>query len=206
MSKEMYIQITSGRGPVECTRVVAKVLEKFLAEAKKNNLVTEVMEQVKADHPGTLLSATVKLHGERMAEFLQSWMGTIQWIAPSPYRKNHPRKNWFVGVDKTAVQGSFSWNETEVVFETLRASGPGGQHVNKTESAVRATHVPTGISVLVSERRSQLQNKKMAVERLKNKLEKWYAEMGSKFISSKWDQHNALERGNPVKIFSESLK
>jgi peptide chain release factor len=205
MDKNMYIQITSGRGPVECTRVVARVVDIFLKEAKKNKVEARLMEQVKADYPGTLLSATIQLSGKEVQQFLSSWLGTIQWIAQSPYRKYHQRKNWFIGIEKTEIIGGFSWNEKEVVFETLRSGGPGGQHVNKTESAVRATHQPTGISVLVSERRSQLQNKKMAIERLKSKLEKWSAEQGSKFVTSKWDQHNVLERGNPVKVFNERL-
>ena len=95
--------------------------------------------------------------------------------------------------------------ENEIRYETLRASGPGGQHVNKTESAVRAVHIPSGISVVASDQRSQWQNKKLATERLLVKLSSWTMEQAMIQAQENWSNHNHLQRGNPVKVIREPL-
>jgi peptide chain release factor len=171
--KEYLVQITSGRGPEECWKVVAKVLDIFLKEAKKEQLSVTVTDRAEGPLNGTLLSATVLVKGEKVRTFLSTWEGTILWISPSPYRKFHKRKNWFVGVKSYETAHCLVWNEKEVVFESLKASGPGGQHVNKTESAIRSKHLPSGISVVASQRRSQYQNKMEALDRLKDKVLAW---------------------------------
>jgi peptide chain release factor len=203
--KAYMIQISAGRGPEECTRVVARVLEIFLKEARSQNLQPEVMETVPGNLNGTLLSALVEVRGPGVAAFLKTWTGTIQWIAQSPFRKFHKRKNWFVGVQAFEVTPLKNWQDKDVAFETLRASGPGGQHVNKTESAVRARHLPSGITVMASERRSQHQNKSAALERLQAKVNLWQMEQATAKAQDQWEQHNSLERGNAVRTFSERL-
>ncbi|MGV3588800.1 MAG: peptide chain release factor H [Adhaeribacter sp.] len=198
-------QISAGRGPEECCRVVARVLEIFLKEARAQNLTAEVVETVAGPLNGTLLSAMVSLEGHATDTFLKSWVGIVQWIAQSPYRKFHKRKNWFVGVQAFDSAQLFRWRDNEVQFETLRASGPGGQHVNKTESAVRARHIPSGIVVVASERRSQYQNKTEALERLQAKVKQWHIARAAAQAQSQWQQHNCLERGNAIRTFTERL-
>lgn len=202
---EFMLQITSGRGPEECWKVVARVLEILLKEARIEGLEVEVTENVPSHLSGTLLSAMVLVKGKEVKAFIEKWNGTVLWIAQSPYRKYHKRKNWFVGVQAFDVSEVFHWNEKEVSFETLRASGPGGQHVNKTESAVRARHLPSGISVVSSERRSQHQNKSEALERLQQKVKAWFVGQASLKIQDQWQQHNSLKRGEPVRVFNERL-
>ena len=119
---------------------------------------------------GTYYSATIKVGGKNITKWMENWQGSIQWIAQSPYRKYHKRKNWFVGVEFFDIENQIKWNEKDVVFESCKASGPGGQHVNKTESAIRGMHKPSGIQVLTMDSRSQLQNKKLCLERLKSKV------------------------------------
>ncbi|MBL0330109.1 MAG: peptide chain release factor H [Bacteroidetes bacterium] len=203
--EQKIIQITSGKGPAECERVVAKVLEKILKHARTAELETTMVESVKGNIAGTLLSAMVMLKGKGTNLFCTQWEGSVQWIAQSPYRKYHKRKNWFVGVIVHDITKQMEWNDKDVVYQTMRASGPGGQHVNKTESAVRATHLPSGISVTASAERSQLMNKKEATERLKNKLISWKLEQANEKIQDQWMEHNLLLRGNPVKVFKEVL-
>ncbi|HEY4785594.1 MAG TPA: peptide chain release factor-like protein, partial [Bacteroidales bacterium] len=93
------------------------------------------------------------------------------------------------------------WNEDDISFQTLRSSGPGGQHVNKTESAVRAIHIPSGIQVTASDSRSQLQNKKLALERLREKIAQWQMNEVLKKEQTQWHQHNILKRGNPIRVY-----
>ena len=86
-------------------------------------------------------------------------------------------------------------------IETLRASGPGGQHVNRTESAVRVTHLPTGLSAMAQEERSQHLNRRLALAR----LAALFAERADKQVRAaedqRWRQHTQLERGNAVRVY-----
>ncbi|WP_394388842.1 peptide chain release factor H [Shewanella woodyi] len=126
------------------------------------------------------------------------------WICQSPFqlaknRVKNKRKNWFFSGQM------YEFNETEldkeVSFQTCRASGAGGQHVNTTDSAVRAIHVATGISVRVESERSQHANKRLARALLFQKLESTKVEQMSLQEKARWQQHWEVERGNPVKTF-----
>lgn len=201
----LIIQVTSGRGPAECTRVVARVVELMMKEAKKAGIEITVLESKKGDLKGTLLSALLKAKGAGMESFIREWKGTVQWIAESPYRKFHKRKNWFVGVEVFDMKEQLKWNTKDVKLESCRASGPGGQHVNKVETAVRGTHIPSGIQVLAMDSRSQLQNKQLCLERLETKFMTWQMEQLVKQQQDQWQEHNELERGRAVKVISERL-
>ncbi|PXV66937.1 peptide chain release factor [Dysgonomonas alginatilytica] len=205
MSSKIYLQITSGRGPAECCRVVALVLERIMEQARKAGLNTEVLEREQGVINRTLFSATLSIEGKGCEDIVKEWEGTIQWIAQSPYRIYHKRKNWFIGLNSFIVPDIKDTNEKEIEYQTLRASGPGGQHVNKTESAVRAIHTPSGLSVTASDQRSQLQNKKLATKRLLIKLAAWNIEQSMQAAQKNWNNHNNLQRGNPVKVIQESL-
>ena len=136
-----------------------------------------------------------------MWNIIQPWLGTIQWIGQSPFRKNHKRKNWFIGFFELKKQKLIEFNEKEVRYQSMRSSGAGGQHVNKVSSAVRVIHVPTGIRAVSMDSRSQLQNKKTAFLRLKEKLAEINQGKNNEITIDKWSNHLELERGNPVKIF-----
>jgi peptide chain release factor len=203
MNKTM-IQITSGRGPAECCWVVAQVLKVILEEAKKIGLEVFVLNKVQGDINHTLVSATIQLEGENsvLNSFSDSWTGTIQWIGKSPFRKYHKRKNWFVGVNELDLtKETLNIEDKLIKYAAIRSSGPGGQHVNKVSTAIRATYIPSGITVLASESRSQFQNKKNAKERLINLLKAKQIESFKESVKSNWQNHNELERGNPVKVF-----
>ena len=196
-----WVQITAGRGPAECAWTVARVLRDMVNDAEKRGLKAEVLKAVPGPFAGTLSSALISVNGERSGELLANWLGTIQWIATSPFRPSYKRRNWFVGVEAIAVPKIPVWHEREISVETMRASGPGGQNVNKVESAVRVTHLPSGISATAREERSQSANRKLALARLAEQLDARGKACERATQQQRWSQHNALERGNPVKVF-----
>ena len=202
---KVIIQITSGRGPAECSRVVARVQELMLKQGRAAGISMEVLENIKGDLKGTLLSATLLAQGQRLPAFIKEWEGTVQWVSPSPYRRFHKRQNWFAGVSVFDVQQQLSWNVKDVVLETCRASGPGGQHVNKVETAVRGTHLPSGLQVLAMDSRSQLQNKQLCLQRLEAKFLAWQTTRLAGQQQDRWQEHNELERGQAVKVIRERL-
>ena len=136
----------------------------------------------------------------------KEWNGTVLWRATSNrYRPGYSRKNWFVGVEFIEPVTLPDVSDKDIVYETMRSGGHGGQNVNKGETAVRATHRPTGISVKCSIQRSQSQNKETARSLLLLKLQQLKDSAATSFRSSKWGKHTSLLRGNPVKTFSGAL-
>ena len=205
MEKE-YIQITSGRGPVECCRVVVLVMQKIVEQAKQLDLEIEVVEHEDGPEDGCMFSATLSVSGENVEKLKSEWEGTVQWVSTkNPYRQHHGRKNYFVGVAFFKPLRTGAVSERDIAYETLRSSGPGGQNVNKVETAVRAFHIPSGISVVASDMRSQSQNKKIAHERLMMKLSSIEEQKQMEQTHSVWMNHNTLERGNPIKKIKGDL-
>lgn len=201
---ETYLQITSGRGPAECTWVVAQVLKRMLSEAELGKLDCAVVDHQPGQQNGTVETATIRISGNSAAAFAQNWVGTVQWIGQSHFRKFHKRKNWFIGVFEIEMPESGKISDKDISFQAMRSSGAGGQHVNKVSSAVRATHIPTGISVVCQDSRSQHQNKKLATERLLFKLEGERLAQLKQQIFSEWENQLNVQRGNPVRTFSGS--
>ena len=204
--EKSYIQITSGRGPVECCRVVVLVMQKMVEQANNLSLQVELVEHEDGPEDGCMFSATLSVKGEGITILSQEWEGSVLWVAQkNPFRPWHRRKNYFVGVHFIKPLEPTLINERDITYETMRASGPGGQNVNKVETAVRATHVPSGVSVAASDMRSQSQNKKLARECLLMKLSSLEDDKQMQHDRTVWMNHNTLERGNPIKKFKGDL-
>ncbi|WP_281987752.1 peptide chain release factor H [Aquimarina aggregata] len=202
--KTKIIQITSGRGPVECCWVVAQVLKYFIEDIKVARIKYTLLHREVGAENGTLQSATIQLQGNGLEPFLKDWLGTIQWIGKSSFRKFNKRKNWFIGIYEIEETEKMLLKENEIKFQAIRSSGAGGQHVNKVSSAIRAIHTKTGIQVLVMDSRSQHQNKKIALKRLQEKVDTYNNEQLKILVQHQWGNHLNLERGNPTRVFTGS--
>ena len=198
-----YIQITAGRGPVECARTVTLVAREICKSVP--GLTTYDCEPHKSE-PDCYMSITLVSDQEIPSSALAAWEGTVQWHSTkNPYRPKHKRNNWFVGVHFIDSLDLPTINDRDIIYTSCRSRGKGGQHVNKVETAIRATHVPTGISVRCDNERSQSQNKQTAKERLMLKLLDIQEKAKTSVQTKNWANHNSLVRGNAVKRFSGPL-
>lgn len=198
------ITLSAGKGPAECCWVVAQVLKQILIEIRKIGFDYRILHEELGEQTGTYQSVTLSVSGTEISGFLNEWTGTIQWSGNSMYRKNHKRKNWFVSIVARKDIQHTEMDLGDLKIQTMRSGGKGGQHVNKVSTAVRITHLPTGTSVTCSEERSQLRNKKIALEKLASKLdEKKWKEAGER-ASADWVEKLDVERGNPIKVFSST--
>lgn len=200
MKKEKHIVFTSGRGPVECALAVYGIQDRFRSYLKSENIEYKIKEKKTGNVSKSLESIVFEMSTDKIDK-LTNWLGTIKWICQSPIRKNHKRKNWFIKVGMLTHEGHVKILEEEVRFSTFKASGPGGQHRNKVETAVRATHNKTGISVTASDGKSQHQNRKKAWQKLVEKINTLNQSSIEKMNLDKWMNQLEIERGNPVKVF-----
>ncbi|SHE87613.1 peptide chain release factor H [Chryseobacterium takakiae] len=199
---EKLIQITSGRGPLECQWVVAKVLKVFLDEVKDHTISYEIIHREEGDENLTLKSVTILLKSKELTGFLENWIGSICWTGKSTFRMLHKRSNWFIGIFELEGLEKINFNEKDIQFQTTRSQGSGGQNVNKVNTAVRATHIPTGLSVFAQDSRSQLENKKLSISRLKEKVLDQNISMLQKRMQDTWNNHLQVQRGSPIRTFS----
>jgi peptide chain release factor len=181
-------------------------MQKIIGQAKSLGSNAEIVEHEDGPQDGCMYSATLSVVSQNITPFIKEWEGSVLWVAQkNPFRPWHRRKNWFVGVHFFKPLQADTIQERDITYETLRSSGPGGQNVNKVETAVRAIHTPSGTTVLASDERSQSQNKKLARERLIMKLSAMEEEKQLQQNHAVWMNHNTLERGNPVKKFKGNL-
>ena len=197
----LSLLLTAGNGPSECHQASARVLNQMRKEAEDHGCDLDVSA---APSKHGVKSAVIVVHGPNRQDFATRWCGTIRWRAKSQLRPNHKRTNWFVGVFPLpcAVVSTVKIEARDVAFESFRAGGPGGQHQNTTDSAVRAVHRPTGATAVAREMRSQHRNKALALERLQALMD---AQAAADLDAQKSQQakiHNALERGGAVRSFT----
>lgn len=206
----LLIQLSAGHGPEECTLAVYKAFRFMCYEAQKKGLALEIVESNQGRKRGLYKSVLVSVEGKgesRLSEkeFSKSWQGTMRWICKSPFRPNYGRKNWFFSARVWIPNDADNVYEKDFVIKSCRASGPGGQHVNKTDSAIQITHKPTNIQVKVSNQRSQHRNKQLAIALIHYKIEQQDQLVKNESKADMRMQHHLLERGDPVRTFKGEM-
>lgn len=195
----VLLQISAAHGPEECCLAVSKALGRLLREAHAQGVDADVLESVAGERAGTFRSVLLSLDGAGAGALAAAWEGSIQWICASPYRPGHLRKNWFIGAARCEAPAPALAGD--IRFEATRSSGPGGQHVNKTASAIRATHVATGLSVKVQTERSQHANKRIAVMLIAHRLATLKQQLQAGQRAQRRQMHHEVERGSPARVF-----
>jgi peptide chain release factor 2 len=171
-AESAFLDINAGSGGTEAQDWAEMLLRMYLRWAERKGFKTELMECTAGEEAG-IKSATVSIKGEYAYGFLKAEIGVHRLVRKSPFDSGNRRHTSFASVfsyPDIEREIDIDINESEVRTDTYRASGAGGQHINKTDSAVRLTHIPTGIAVQCQSDRSQHKNRAAAWKMLKARL------------------------------------
>lgn len=201
-SNDCYLTIHSGAGGTEASDWASMLMRMYLRFAERSNFKAELLEV--EENEGGIKSCTINLKGTYAYGYLKGEAGVHRLIRISPFDANKRRHTSFASVYISPVVE----DDIEIVLkpedyrlDTYRAGGAGGQHVNKTDSAVRITHYATGIVVQCQNERSQLMNKEVCFKMLRSKLWEYYHEQAEKELAKDAIAKKNIEWGSQIRTY-----
>ena len=197
------VSVNAGAGGTEAQDWAEMLLRMYLRWCEKNNHQVEMIDIQKMEEAG-IKSATFIVKGDYAYGYLKGETGIHRLVRISPFDANKKRHTSFASVNvipEISDDIDIEINEKDLKIETFRASGAGGQHVNKTESAVRITHLPTGIVVQCQNERSQHRNKDVAMKILKARLYELERKQKEEELKSLRGELKEIGWGNQIRSY-----
>ncbi len=197
------LNLHAGAGGTEAQDWTGMLVRMFTRFAEREGYQVDMPDVLAGEEAG-IKSATLTITGHNAYGFLKSEKGVHRLVRISPFDANARRHTSFCGVDvmpEIADNIDVKINMDEVKVDTYRASGAGGQHVNKTSSAVRMTHLPTGIVVQCQNQRSQMQNREMCMQLLRARLFDLEMQKQAQLKSDIAGDYQAIEWGSQIRSY-----
>lgn len=197
------IRLNAGAGGTEACDWSGMLYRMYTRYADRNGFSVEVLDMLDGDEAG-IKSVTFQVNGENAYGYLKSEKGVHRLVRISPFNAAGKRQTSFVSCDvmpEIEEDLDVEINDDDLRIDTYRSSGAGGQHINKTSSAIRITHIPTGIVVTCQNERSQFQNKDKAMQMLKAKLYMLKQQENEEKISGIRGEVKDIAWGNQIRSY-----
>ncbi len=201
--RDAYLSVHAGAGGTESCDWAEMLLRMYTRWAEKSHFQVEMVELMAGEEAG-IRRATIKVNGRWAYGYLKAEVGVHRLVRISPFDANKRRHTSFASVDvlpQVDENIEIEIKDGDLRTDTYRASGAGGQHVNKTSSAVRITHLPTGIVVQCQNERSQHRNRRQAMEMLKAKLYQLKQRERDEELMAKYDEKGEIAWGNQIRSY-----